>query len=189
MVATHVSRFERSSVQHYARELRAHLPAAIFQPVPVRAAWLPVLAPRESEVRVRRHLAGGAPAVVVGERRSTLGVVRRAPPPVTLFLKSRFERGLEAASRDLLATAGRVAAAHGARAFVVGGLVRDAVLERSSAVHDLDVVVEGDALAVARALADAVGGVLVEHERFLTASVTLPDRRRVDLVTARSERY
>jgi len=153
------------------------------------ARRLPVLAPRESEVRVRRHLAGGAPAVVVGERRSTLGVVRRAPPPVTLFLKSRFERGLEAASRDLLATAGRLAAAHGARAFVVGGLVRDAVLERSSAVHDLDVVVEGDALAVARALADAVGGVLVEHERFLTASVTLPDRRRVDLVTARSERY
>ncbi len=89
----------------------------------------------------------------------------------------------------MLATAGRLAAAHGARAFVVGGLVRDAVLERSSAVHDLDVVVEGDALAVARALADAVGGVLVEHERFLTASVTLPDRRRVDLVTARSERY
>ena len=36
------------------------------------ARRLPVLAPRESEVRVRRHLAGGAPAVVVGERRSTL---------------------------------------------------------------------------------------------------------------------
>ena len=85
--------------------------------------------------------------------------------------------------------AGRLAAAHGARAFVVGGLVRDALLERSPAAHDLDVVVEGDALAVARALADAVGGVLVEHERFLTASVTLADRKRVDLVTARSERY
>jgi tRNA nucleotidyltransferase (CCA-adding enzyme) len=104
-------------------------------------------------------------------------------------MQSRFERWLDAGSRDVLATAGRLAAAHGARAFVVGGLVRDALLERSPAIHDLDVVVEGDGLTVARALADALGGVLVEHERFLTASVTLADRRRIDLVTARSERY
>ena len=90
---------------------------------------------------------------------------------------------------EVLATAGRLAAAHGARAFVVGGLVRDALLERPPARHDLDVVVEGDALAVARALADTAAGTLVEHERFLTASVSLADRRRVDLVTARSERY
>ena len=35
---------------------------------------------------------------------------------------------------------------------------------------------------VARALADAVGGVLVEHERFLTASVDAARSQRVDLV-------
>jgi tRNA nucleotidyltransferase (CCA-adding enzyme) len=153
------------------------------------ARRLPVVTPGESEIRVRRQLAAGAVAVVVGTGRSSLGVVRRAPPPAPLAMQGRFERWLDAASRDLLDTAGRLAAAHGARAFVVGGLVRDAWLERPPARHDLDVVVEGDALAVARALADAVGGTLVEHERFLTASVTLPDRRRVDLVTARSERY
>ena len=153
------------------------------------ARRLPVVAASESEVRVRRLLAEGAAAVVVGERRSTPGLVRRTPPPITLSVQGRFEGWLDAASRELLAAAGRLAAAHGARAFVVGGLVRDALLERPPASHDLDVVVEGDALAVARALADAFGGSLVEHERFLTASVTLPDRRRVDLVTARSERY
>lgn len=42
MAVTQASRFEQSSVQHYAREVRAHLPAAIFQPVPGRAAWLPL---------------------------------------------------------------------------------------------------------------------------------------------------
>jgi fatty acid desaturase len=49
------SRFERFSVQHYARELRRQLPAAVFHPVPARLAWLPV------------HLAviGGLAAVVV----------------------------------------------------------------------------------------------------------------------------
>jgi fatty acid desaturase len=49
------SRYERHSVQHYAREVRAHLPAAVFQPSPARLAWLPV------------HLAviGGLAAYVV----------------------------------------------------------------------------------------------------------------------------
>jgi tRNA nucleotidyltransferase (CCA-adding enzyme) len=150
---------------------------------------LPVVAARAGEIAVRRHLAAGAPAVVVMAGRAPLGVVRRAPAPAPISMQARFERWLDADSRMLLATAGRLAAAHGARAWVVGGLVRDAWLGRAPARHDLDVVVEGDALAVARALADTLHGTLVEHERFLTASVTLAHGRRVDLVTARSERY
>jgi tRNA nucleotidyltransferase (CCA-adding enzyme) len=58
--------------------------------------------------------------------------------------------------------------------------------------RDLDVVVEGDGLAVARALATAVGlapGGLIEHARFLTASLAARGRGRVDIATARSERY
>jgi fatty acid desaturase len=42
MAEIYASQFEQSSVQLYARELRPHLPAAIFQPVPARAAWLPL---------------------------------------------------------------------------------------------------------------------------------------------------
>ena len=158
-------------------------------PVGRLARPLPVVAPGESEIAVRRHLAGGAPAVVVRRGRAALGVVRRASPPGSISMQARLERTLDADGRSLLATVGRLAAAHGARAFAVGGLVRDAWLDRDAAHHDLDVVVEGDAGQVARALADAGGGTLVEHERFLTASVALPGGRRVDLVTARSERY
>src|SRR5262245_4358711 len=36
------SRYERDSVQRYARELRPHLPAEIFRPAPGRLAWLPL---------------------------------------------------------------------------------------------------------------------------------------------------
>lgn len=36
------SRLEQFSVQHYAREVRPHLPASIFKPVPARLLWLPV---------------------------------------------------------------------------------------------------------------------------------------------------
>lgn len=150
---------------------------------------LPVVAARESETVVRRHLAAGAAAVIVVRGRVPLGVVRRAPPPTVISMQARLERSLDGQSRALLATVGRLAAAHGARAFAVGGLVRDAWLADAPARTDLDVVVEGDAPLVGRALAAALGGALVEHERFLTASVTFADGRRVDLVTARSERY
>ncbi len=36
------SRFEQYTVQQYARAVRPHLPAEIFQPQPARLAWLPV---------------------------------------------------------------------------------------------------------------------------------------------------
>lgn len=150
---------------------------------------LPALAARAGEIAVRRALAAGAPAVVVLDGRAAVGVVRRATSPASISMQARLARVLDGASLDLLAEAGRLAAAHGATAYVVGGLVRDAWLGRAPSRHDLDVAIEGDALAVARALAASRGGTLVEHERFLTASVALPDGRRVDLVTARSERY
>ena len=150
---------------------------------------LPVVPAGQSEIVARRHLAAGALAVVVTRGRTPLGVVRRAPPPAGLSMQARLERSLDAESLLLLRTVGRLAADEGARAFAVGGLVRDAWVGTTGAHHDLDVVIEGDARRVARALAAARGGTLVEHERFLTASVALPDGRRIDLVTARSERY
>jgi tRNA nucleotidyltransferase (CCA-adding enzyme) len=173
------------------REDAARADALGLGALPIRrlGRLLPVVPARESEIAVRRHLAAGAAAVVVMRGRSPLGVVRRAPPPAAISLQARLERSLDAESRALLSLVGQVAADHGARAFAVGGLVRDAWLAGGAAHHDLDVVVEGDARRVARALADVRGGTLVEHERFLTASVTLPDGRRVDVVTARSERY
>jgi tRNA nucleotidyltransferase (CCA-adding enzyme) len=150
---------------------------------------LPVVTPRESEIVVRRHLAAGAPAVVVVRGRSPLGVVRRGPPAVALSMQARLDRWLDGESRALLGLVGQLAGEVGAVAFAVGGLVRDAWLDRRRGGYDLDVVVEGDAGLVARALAHATSGTLVEHERFLTASVGLPAGGRVDLVTAREERY
>ena len=54
------SRYEQQTVQQYAREVRQHLPAAIFQPATSRLLWLPV------------HLT-----IIVG---LALYVVRGAPP-------------------------------------------------------------------------------------------------------------
>ena len=42
MTAMSASRHEQFPVQHYAREVRPHLPAAVFHRAPARAAWLPL---------------------------------------------------------------------------------------------------------------------------------------------------
>jgi tRNA nucleotidyltransferase (CCA-adding enzyme) len=104
-------------------------------------------------------------------------------------LTARVDAQLAKATRGVLGEVARLAAAHGARAFLAGGLVRDLWRGQTAAARDLDVVIEGDGLAVGRALASALGGSLVEHARFLTASVETAEHGRIDVVTARTERY
>jgi tRNA nucleotidyltransferase (CCA-adding enzyme) len=70
--------------------------------------------------------------------------------------------------------------------FLVGGAVRDLLLGRRTV--DLDLAVEGDARAVARELAQRLGGEGVEHERFGTATVRA-DGIAVDLAATRRETY
>src|SRR3954454_22870792 len=69
---------------------------------------------------------------------------------------------------------------------VVGGAVRDAL--RGQVPRELDLVVEGDAVAVARHAAERVSGTLTVHERFGTATVKTGDFA-FDLAGARRERY
>lgn len=73
--------------------------------------------------------------------------------------------------------------------YLVGGTVRDILLGEHS--FDVDIAVEGDAIAFARALAGALGGRVRAHDKFGTAVVLYGegDRERVDVVTARSEFY
>jgi tRNA nucleotidyltransferase (CCA-adding enzyme) len=68
------------------------------------------------------------------------------------------------------------------RVFLVGGAVRDLLLRRERT--DIDLVVIGDAAA----LATALGAEVVEHERFATAKLRL-DGHEIDIATAREEVY
>jgi tRNA nucleotidyltransferase (CCA-adding enzyme) len=91
---------------------------------------------------------------------------------------------------DLLARIGRspaVAALDGEDAvYVVGGAVRDLILGGDP--HELDFVVEGDAVAVAHRAAARAGGRVRVHERFGTATVEALEAT-FDLAAARRERY
>jgi tRNA nucleotidyltransferase (CCA-adding enzyme) len=94
-------------------------------------------------------------------------------------------------ARQLLDSVAAEAHAHGLMPYLVGGSVRDLILGRTTV--DLDIVVVGEALLLARAVHDAVGGEQVArlhlHEAFGTATLLFADGLHVDLITARHERY
>jgi tRNA nucleotidyltransferase (CCA-adding enzyme) len=71
--------------------------------------------------------------------------------------------------------------------YLVGGTVRDILLGEDS--FDVDVAVEGDAIAFARRLAAELDGTCRPHEQFGTAVVFYGEGEHIDVVTARTERY
>ncbi|MFB3040383.1 MAG: CCA tRNA nucleotidyltransferase [Candidatus Poribacteria bacterium] len=71
--------------------------------------------------------------------------------------------------------------------YVVGGFVRDLLLRRENL--DLDIVIEGDAIAFAQYLTDKWDGRLQSYRKFGTATVTRADGFKIDFVSARSETY
>jgi tRNA nucleotidyltransferase (CCA-adding enzyme) len=103
-----------------------------------------------------------------------------------MVLTSELERHLPAELVSLLRAAGDLAWARGWNLYLVGGAVRDLFLARPNL--DLDLVLEGDAIALARRLAEIRGGEVVAHPRFGTAKFR-QQRISLDLATARSESY
>ena len=101
-------------------------------------------------------------------------------------LSAELDRWLPAPTRELLTRIGYCAAQKGYRACLVGGAVRDLLLGESSL--DLDIVIEGDALDIARSFGTSGDAAPVLHERFGTATLT-SGSFRVDLATARNESY
>ncbi|HET9229554.1 MAG TPA: CBS domain-containing protein, partial [Thermoanaerobaculia bacterium] len=98
-------------------------------------------------------------------------------------LKERLPEFLLRRIRTIAAVSQR----HGIPVYLVGGFVRDLLLEREN--RDLDLVVEGDGLGFAALLGEELGGRVRIHKAFLTAVVVDPEGFHIDIATARSEFY
>lgn len=126
---------------------------------------------------------------------------RAAEPDMRQLLQTR----LPPALAEMVRVVGGVAAELGLPLYFVGGIVRDMLLGQPPT--DLDLVVEGDAIVLARKLQQVYGGDIHTHSRFGTANWSFdtavwqtilqenepPDPTRVpdtiDFVTARTEFY
>jgi tRNA nucleotidyltransferase (CCA-adding enzyme) len=129
-------------------------------------------------------------------------------------LARQLERALAPNLMHLLRDAGEWAAQQGDTLYLVGGFVRDLLLTllagddetakaRTSLRFDLDLVVEGNAIALAQRLCEHRGGRVVSHQRFGTAKWLLAQPTpfgstppassallsSLDFVTARTEFY
>ena len=83
--------------------------------------------------------------------------------------------------------AGNLADKMGLSVYVVGGFIRDILLSRPNL--DVDIVVEGDGIKFASTLANILDAGLIKHARFGTAVLTLGNKLKIDIASARSETY
>ncbi|MCB2188544.1 MAG: CBS domain-containing protein [Deltaproteobacteria bacterium] len=89
---------------------------------------------------------------------------------------------------NTLKALGRTADDLGYNLYLVGGSVRDLFLRHGNL--DLDVVVEGDGIELAKVFAQDWGGVRVRfHKKFQTAKLIFQDHPTIDVATARLEYY
>ena len=119
----------------------------------------------------------GQVPVVHPENGEIIGIVTRtdllktlAPQPAVpgrLNLAGRLEAVLPPVHLALLTAVAQKAHEERCALYIVGGFVRDLLLDRPSL--DYDLVVEGDAVALAHSLARQYGGRVTTHSRFGTA--------------------
>lgn len=91
---------------------------------------------------------------------------------------------------NLLKFTGSLGDKLGVNVYMVGGIVRDILMEREN--FDLDIVVEGDGIEFATVLSRELGGRMRAHEAFKTAIVVVnkDDKHyHIDVATARLEYY
>ena len=157
----------------------------------------------------------GQVPVIDPANRKIIGIVTRTDLLKTLTaqmsrpgaqnLSSRLEQVMPPVRLALLRAIAVVATNQRAALYIVGGFVRDLYLERHSL--DFDLVVEGDAIALAAELCQQYGGRVTTHDRFGTAKWLIDDAQAsigaqlgfgdssaelpefLDLITARTEFY
>lgn len=87
----------------------------------------------------------------------------------------------------------REALAAGVELYLVGGIVRDALLGVDCADLDVDIVVAGNAVVFAEKLIQVTGGELKKFSQFYTAKIVdpigLPGIAEIDLASSRTEIY
>lgn len=89
--------------------------------------------------------------------------------------------------KEVLCAVGQICDHLGYSAYVVGGFVRDLLLGINNL--DIDIVIVGDAIKVAKKLGTIHNAKVKIYDKFQTASITVHEYYKIDIVTARREFY
>ncbi len=94
---------------------------------------------------------------------------------------------LDNRTKLLLENIGRIGRELNFNLYVVGGFVRDLLLNRP--IDDIDIVVEGDGIKFAKVYAKKEGCRINTYKKFGTAIIIFPDNSKIDVASARLEYY
>ena len=163
------------------------------------------VSPEDSVARLQQvmveHGLGQVPVVEDGE---VIGIVTRTdliklwstPPPErprATEIAQLIEQALPVPLLKVIQQASQTASQMGYSLYFVGGFVRDLLL--GTPTLDIDLVVEGDAIKLARRLSRQIGGRVRSHARFGTAKLIFDEAQSelsvpsIDFVAARTEFY
>jgi len=129
---------------------------------------------------------GRVPIVV---KRKIVGIITRKD--VLRYLHGRnYEQIIEFFPTDvkgILKAVSSISKSFKANTYLVGGIVRDALLGIPN--YDIDIVVEGNGIEFGQKLADRLDAKLETHQKFGTSVLVLKNGQHIDIVTARVEYY
>lgn len=195
----------RRDVEKAAHHNLGHAPVKGFMTVDVKTVAPDVPVAEVQRIMIENDI-GRVPVV---EKGKLVGIVSRTDVLRTLHgefptrhrlvyndgLRTGYEQNISEIMRKGLAPsvwsvmhqAGSIADRMGYRVYAAGGIVRDILLGVENL--DVDLVVEGDGIALAEALGQVYGVRVRKHQQFGTAELVFLDGFKVDVATARVEFY
>jgi tRNA nucleotidyltransferase (CCA-adding enzyme) len=168
----------------------------------------PILSPEASLTDIKEALIQHKQRVVpIVDNKSLVGVITRKgllhylltnpsafvgsldleKRPYRKFVTSLLNEKLPKDVISLLKMIGAIGEKLGYHVYVVGGFVRDLLLRYEN--FDIDIVVEGNGIKLAKALRKETKAHIHTYQKFGTAAVIFPNGFRLDIATARTEFY
>lgn len=109
-------------------------------------------------------------------------------PSLSKFhLQSKMEAQLPADVFALLQQMSETASRMNIPIYLIGGIVRDMLLNKPN--DDIDIVVEGDGILFAKGLQEDYGGEVMQYDSFGTATWIHPSELTIDITSSRLEYY
>ncbi|MFW6119668.1 MAG: CBS domain-containing protein [Petrotogales bacterium] len=123
----------------------------------------------------------------ISKKSSYKSFEKKSSPPITVNVRELLKARIPSRILTILRFIGIVGSEINMPVFVVGGFVRDVLLNRKN--YDVDIVVEGDSMTFSRTFKKYFEVKIVNHPEFLTSSIFFKNGFRIDVTTARTEFY
>jgi len=134
-------------------------------------------------------IENGIGRIPITDKKKIIGIITRKD--ILRFLHGRsyenFREFFPEKVRKILKTVSGVSQVLKYNTYLVGGIVRDALLKIPN--FDIDIVVEGDGIKFGKELSSRFDCKLEHHRKFGTAVLVLNDGQHIDIASARVEYY